>query len=211
MRSFSSKPITYKLDVLYMYLLLLLSRFTVSDSVWPRRWQPTRLPHPWDSPGKNTRVGCHFLLQCMKVKVKVKLLSHVWLFLTPWTAAYQAPPSVGFSRQEYWSGVPLPSLCMCVCVCINEPITYKLDVYIYNTHTHIYMYTHIYKHILSLCFIYCAAANIRRAFLRVYASYHSLYLMAYSWWGSYLDSSKMLFKQISLCTQLWYQFLLSVY
>ena len=40
----------------------------VSDSVRPHRWQPTRLPHPWDSPGKNTGVGCHFLLQCMKVK-----------------------------------------------------------------------------------------------------------------------------------------------
>ena len=40
----------------------------VSDSVQPRRWQPTRLPCPWDSPGKNTGVGCHFLLQCMKVK-----------------------------------------------------------------------------------------------------------------------------------------------
>ena len=35
----------------------------VSDSVQPHRWQPTRLPHPWDSPGKNTGVGCHFLLQ----------------------------------------------------------------------------------------------------------------------------------------------------
>ena len=34
----------------------------------PQRWQPTRLPHPWDSPGKNTGVGCHFLLQCMKLK-----------------------------------------------------------------------------------------------------------------------------------------------
>ena len=44
-----------------------------------------------------------------KWKVKGKLLSHVWLFATPWTAAYQAPPSMGFSRQEYWSGVPLPS------------------------------------------------------------------------------------------------------
>ena len=44
-----------------------------------------------------------------KWKVKVKLLSHVWLFATPWTAAYQAPPSMGVSRQEYWSGVPLPS------------------------------------------------------------------------------------------------------
>ena len=45
-----------------------------------------------------------------KWKVKVKLLSHARLFATPWTAAYQAPPSMGFSRQEYWSGVPLPSL-----------------------------------------------------------------------------------------------------
>ena len=54
---------------------------------------PTRLPCPWDSQGKNTGVGCHFLLQCMKA----------------WTVAHQAPPSMGFSRQEYWSGVPLPS------------------------------------------------------------------------------------------------------
>ena len=40
----------------------------MSDSVRPHRRQPTRLPHPWDSLGKNTGVGCHFLLQCMKVK-----------------------------------------------------------------------------------------------------------------------------------------------
>ena len=44
------------------------SRSVVSDSVRPHRQQPTRLPRPWDSPGKNTGVGCHFLLQCMKVK-----------------------------------------------------------------------------------------------------------------------------------------------
>ena len=44
-----------------------------------------------------------------KWKVKVKSLSHVWLLATPWTAAYQALPSIGFSRQEYWSGVPLLS------------------------------------------------------------------------------------------------------
>ena len=83
----------------------------VSDSVRPHRWQPIRLPRPWDSPGKNTGVGCHFLLQCMqvKVKVKVKSLSHVRLLATSWTAAYQAPPFMGFSRQEYWSGVPLPA------------------------------------------------------------------------------------------------------
>ena len=44
-----------------------------------------------------------------KWKVKVKSFSRVWLLATPWTAAHQAPPSMGFSRQEYWSGVPLPS------------------------------------------------------------------------------------------------------
>ena len=45
----------------------------------------------------------------LKWKVKVKSLSRVQLVATPWTAAYQAPPSMGFSRQEYWSGLPLPS------------------------------------------------------------------------------------------------------
>ena len=49
-------------------LLLLLSRFIVSDSVRPHRRQPTRPPRPWDSPGEITGVGCHFLLQCMRVK-----------------------------------------------------------------------------------------------------------------------------------------------
>ena len=48
--------------------LLLLSCFSRVHSVGPHRRQPTRLPCPWDSPGKNTGVGCHFLLQCMKMK-----------------------------------------------------------------------------------------------------------------------------------------------
>ena len=43
------------------------------------------------------------------LKVKVKSLSRVRLFATPWTVAYQASPSMGFSRQEYWSGLPFPS------------------------------------------------------------------------------------------------------
>ena len=54
--------------------------------------------------------GCHFLLQC----VKVKSLSRVRLLATPWTAAYLALPSMGFFRQECCSGVPLPSLIRCV-------------------------------------------------------------------------------------------------
>ena len=90
-------------------LLLLLSHFSRFYSVRPHRRQPTRLPRPWDSPGKNTGVGCHFLLQCMKVKSESEVAQSCPTLATPWTAACQAPPSMGFSRQEYWSGVPLPS------------------------------------------------------------------------------------------------------
>ena len=75
----------------------------------PHRRQPTRLPRPWDSPGKNNGVGCHFLLQCMKVKSESEVTQSCRTLATPWTAAHQAPPSMGFSRQKYWSGVPLPS------------------------------------------------------------------------------------------------------
>ena len=51
-----------------LLVLLLQVASVMSNSVRPNRRQPTRLPHPWDSPGKNTGVGCHFLLQCMKMK-----------------------------------------------------------------------------------------------------------------------------------------------
>ena len=58
--------------------------------------------------------GDHLLLHLFippasTLKVKVKSVSHIWLFVTPWTGAYQASQSMGFSRQEYWSGVPFPS------------------------------------------------------------------------------------------------------
>ena len=91
-----------------VWRIVLLSRLVVSDSAWPHRRQPTRLPRPWDSPGKNTGVGCHFLFQCRKVKSENEV-AQLCLLVTPWTAAHQAPPSMGYSRQEYWSGMPLPS------------------------------------------------------------------------------------------------------
>ena len=80
----------------------------MSDSVRPDRQQPTRLPRPWGSPGKNTGVGCHFLLQRMKVKRESEVAQSCPTLSNPWTAAFQAPLSMGFSRQEYQSGVPLP-------------------------------------------------------------------------------------------------------
>ena len=93
-----------------LLLLLLLSRFS---RVWPHRWQPTRLPRPWDSPGKNTGVGCHFLLQCMKVKSESEVAQSCPTLSDPMDP-YQAPGSMGFSRQEYWSGVPLTSPLNCL-------------------------------------------------------------------------------------------------
>ena len=55
----------------------------MSDSVRPHRRQPTRLPRPWDSPGKNTGVGCHFLLQCMKVKSESEVAQSCTTLLDP--------------------------------------------------------------------------------------------------------------------------------
>ena len=67
----------------------------------PHRQQPTRLLHPWDSPGKKTGVGCHVLLQPINACWVASVVSK-----SVWTAAHQAPLSTGFSRQEYWSGWP---------------------------------------------------------------------------------------------------------
>ena len=81
----------------------------VSDSVRPHRRQPTRLPHPWDSPGKNTGVGCHFLLQCMKVKNESQVTQSYPTLSDPMDCSLPGSSVHGFSRQEYWSGVPSPS------------------------------------------------------------------------------------------------------
>ena len=66
-----------------------------------------------------------------KWKVKVKSLSRMWLLATPWTAAYQAPPSMGFARQEYWSGLPLPSpMTNLDCILKSRDITLPTKVHL---------------------------------------------------------------------------------
>ena len=89
--------------------MLLLSRFSRVRLCATPQTAAHQAYRPWDSPGKNSGVDCHFLLQCMKVKSESEVTQSCLTLATPWTAAYQAPPSMGFSRQEYWSGVPLPS------------------------------------------------------------------------------------------------------
>ena len=111
----------------------------MSKPLWPHGLWPTRLLWPWDSPGKDTGVGFHFLLEeifptprsnlchlhdrqtvypqshrgspCVIQAMHVCMLSRfscVQLFVIPWTVVRQAPLSMGFSRQEHWSGLPSP-------------------------------------------------------------------------------------------------------
>ena len=78
-------------DFVQVVCVCMLVAQSCPDSLQPRELGPSRILCPWNSPGK------------------VKALSHVWLFATPWTVACQAPPSMWFYRQEYWSGLPFPS------------------------------------------------------------------------------------------------------
>ena len=77
----------------------------MSDSVRPLWQQPTRLPYPWDSPGKNTGVGCHFLLQNRKVKSESEVAKSCPTLSDPSRLLH----SWDFSRQQYRNGVSLPS------------------------------------------------------------------------------------------------------
>ena len=94
-----------------------------SGRYWSRIWsRPDKLIHStcWGLKMNRTGKGKNKIKHTLKIQnnqflvcvcqiLKVKSLSCVWLLVTPWTAAYQAPPSMEFSKQEYWNGVPLPS------------------------------------------------------------------------------------------------------
>ena len=88
-------------------LLLLQSCPTLCD---PIDGSPPGFPIPGILQARTPEWVAISFSNAWKWKVKGKSLSRVWLLATPWTAAYQAPPCMGFSRQEYWSGLPLPSL-----------------------------------------------------------------------------------------------------
>ena len=92
-----------------LLLLLLLSRF--SPTLWdPIDGSPPGSPVPGILQARTMEWVAISFSNEWKWKVKVKSLSRVRLLVTTWTVAYQALPSMGFSRQEYWSGLPLPSL-----------------------------------------------------------------------------------------------------
>ena len=82
----------------------------VSDSVQPHRRQPTRLRHPWDFPGKNTGVGCHFLLQCMKVKSESEVTQSCPTLHDPMDCSQPGLSVHGVFQARVLEWVPSPSL-----------------------------------------------------------------------------------------------------
>ena len=98
------------ISILYTIMLLLLLLLQLCPTLCdPIDGSPPGSPVPGILQARTLEWVAISFSNAWKWKVKVKLLSHVWLLATPWTSAYQAPPPMGFSRQEYWSGVPLPS------------------------------------------------------------------------------------------------------
>ena len=93
----------------------------------PHRQQPTRLPRPWDSPGKNTGVGCHFLLQCMQVKSEREVAQLHPTLSDPITAAHQAPPSMGFSSKS--TGVGCHCLLLYLSLTITNPLSFHAHTF----------------------------------------------------------------------------------
>ena len=96
-------------------LLLLLFTSVVSDSVRPHRRQPTRLPRPWDSPCKNTGGGCHFLLQCMKVKRESEVAQSYPTLSNPMDCGPPGSPVHGIlqARVLKWGAIAFSTL-LCV-------------------------------------------------------------------------------------------------
>ena len=94
---------------------------SLSPSLFFGQWKACKILDPWPvtepgslavrGPSPNHWTTREFLTMSSfdTVQMIVKLLSHVWIFVTPWTVACQTPPSMGFSREEYWSGLPFPS------------------------------------------------------------------------------------------------------
>jgi len=106
-RSQSEKATYYMIPILWHAAAKSLQS---CPTLRPHRRKPTRFLCPWDSPGKNTGVGCHFLLQCMEVKSESEVAQSCPTLCDPMDCSLRGSSAHEFSRQEDWSGVPLPSL-----------------------------------------------------------------------------------------------------
>ena len=101
--------------------------------------------------------------EAWKWKVKVKSLSRVRLCATPWTAAHQAPPSMGFSRQEYWSGLPFPSPIM-----LHRYCFFTGGRFVATVHWASLLVLFFQQHLLTLCFCHILVILIFQTFSLLY-------------------------------------------
>ena len=94
----------------------------MSYSVRPHRWQPTRLPHPWDFPGKNTGVGCHLLLQCMKVKSESEVAQLCLNLRDPMDSSPPGSSIHGIfqARTLEWVAISFCNACMHMLSCFSR-------------------------------------------------------------------------------------------
>ena len=107
----------------------------MSDSVRPHRWQPTRLPRPWDSPGKNIGVGCHVLLQCMKVKSETEVTQSC---LTCSDLVGCSPPGSsvhGIFQAKLLEGVAIAFLTPLKSYLPGDPLQVRLAIFIQESNS----------------------------------------------------------------------------
>ena len=120
----------------------------MSDSVRPHRRQPTRPRHPWDSPGKNTGVGCHFLLQCMKVKSESEVAQSCPTLSDPMDCSLRGSSVHGIfkARVLEWGAIAFSQVCSYLN--INAEIFFKHKKCI-NMWAHLYEFS-LYKSIMIM-------------------------------------------------------------
>ena len=94
----------------------------MSDSVQPHRWQPTRLPHPWDFPGKNSGVDCHFLLQCVKVKSQSEVTQSCLTLCDPMDCSLpgSSTPGIFQARVLEWGAIAFSAVYYIILLQIHE-------------------------------------------------------------------------------------------
>ena len=148
--SFSIFKLNLSLCIYISFLLLLsrCSRVRCLTLCNPIDGSPPGSPVPGILQARTPEWVAISFSNAWKWKVKGKSLSCVWPSATPWTAAYQAPPSMGFSRQEYWSGVPLPSPATVWLVAKNwTQLNTHAHIFAHHfmqLHTHLNTYIHMY-------------------------------------------------------------------
>ena len=155
----------------------------MSDSVWPHRQQPTRLRRPWDSPGKNTGVGCHFLLQCIKVKSEREVAQSCPTLSDPMDCSLPSSSIHGIfqARVLEWGAIVRPILFLFFIEPIfpwNIPLVSLIFLKI-SSFSHSIVFLYFFAWSLRKAFRSLLAILWNSAFKWVYLSFSPLFLLLF--------------------------------